>query len=163
MLLDPTFGLERDLINGYIVLRKDTKGDPTFYYDDLNDVYYDKWLYPLFTNWYSAADRSKNRAGTPCRRSAAGSKILPVTRHTSTVISGEIKRATGSRTHGPTLRATKPDGQVSLYYDTKTGVYYDYNMEPLNYKFAGDALPCSTWWTEVQRDFTFNDWALSAG
>ena len=40
--LDAGFGLERDPINGYIILKKDSDGVGTFYYDDVNDEYYDK-------------------------------------------------------------------------------------------------------------------------
>ena len=159
--LDPTFGLERDLINGYIVLRKDSKGEPTFYYDDLNDVYYDKWLYPLFTNWPSAADHSKTAQIRPVDVLPPGPKFAGDKTYVNSDL-WEIKRATGSHSW-PDAAAIHPDGQVSLYYDTKTGVYYDYNMEPLNYKFAGDASTVLDLVDEVQRDFTFNDWALSLG
>lgn len=151
--LDPGFGLERDPINGYIILKKDSDGVGTFYYDDVNNEYYDKWFYPLLSNWSTQIARISNAEDL----GMTGDIWL-------------IKRA-----NGKTDDIGDADARPSLFYNADNGIYYDNEGTPLNlvyrYKHLVTNLdtpldelgiePDSI--GEVSRDFRFNNIVLLRG
>lgn len=140
--LAPGFGLERDPVNGYIVLKKSRDGTPTFYYDELNNLYYDAEINRLTSN-YAANIQPFDTTGTHCG------------------IDGElwiIKRANGMQD-----QIGSADARPSLFYNADTGIYYDYNLLPLNCIYATDIDPVADTWIPFNVDFTFNDILLAIG
>lgn len=151
--LEPSFGLERDPIDGYIVLKKDANGTPTLMYDDRFEDYYDFQKYLLKSNY---SDQIARFTYNPSDYHGMSGDIWL------------IKRANGQ--HYEVGSAT---AKPSLFYDANTGIYYDFEGTALNLiysnrqLFSGDIsqplplTPDSV--VEVDRDFQHNDIALLRG
>lgn len=157
--LDPMFGLERDPIDGYIILKKNiidgNPDQPTFMYDDRFGDYYDFQKYMLQSNY-----------GEQITRLTDEEKIGNLAK-----LKGDIwviKRANGQH-DGIGSASAKP----SLLYDASTGMYFDFDGTALNLVYSNkvlfggdtkeplDVMPDSV--TEVDRDFQHNDMALLRG
>lgn len=156
VMLDPSFGLERDPIDGYIVLKKGTidgQTVPTFMYDDRFDEYYDFQKYLLKSNYSTQIGRISEE-----KKTALGLK-------------GDIWLIKYSNGKHDEVGGTS--GQPSLLYDADTGIYYDYAGVALNLVYSSKLLfggdinqpltvaPDSV--TELSRDFQHNDIALLRG
>ena len=151
--LEPSFGLERDPIDGYIVLKKDAQGTPTLMYDDRFEDYYDFQKYLLKSNY---SDQIGRFTYNPSDYNGMTGDIWL------------IKRANGE--HDEVGNAT---AKPSLLYDANTGIYYDFEGTALNLVysnrvlFSGDtSLPLTVApdsVVEVDRDFQHNDMALLRG
>lgn len=136
--LDPTFGLERDPIDGYIVLKKNAHGDPTLYYDDEFENYYDFEKNQLISNYSDQIGRL----------------VKPPFGLTGDI--WLIKRA-----NGETDGTGDDKAQMSLLYDGNTGVYYDKNGEPLNLKYLNDQSTTLDYVGPASRDFLYNNIVMS--
>lgn len=149
--LAPGFGLERDPIDGYIVLKKIMQGGaelPTFMYDDRFGEYYDFQKYRLTSNYSNNIGRASDDIKAQLGLSGDIWLIKRANHHTDDI--GDSN--------------TKP----SLLYDAGTGIYYDYKGEPLNVMFVNTSPRTSVTDTlkrivDVDRDFQFNNFVLARG
>lgn len=135
--LNPDFGLERDPIDGYIILKKNDQGIPTLFYDDEFSNYYDSQKYLLKSNYAAQISRVKNPPFG---------------------LKGEIwliKRANG---HTDDIGST--NAVMSLFYDALTGIYYDAFGESLNLIYDGNKTSLD-FMGEVYRDILYNNIVMS--
>lgn len=149
--LDPGFGLERDPIDGYIILKKITQNGeeiPTFMYDDRFDEYYDFQKYRLVSNYSEHIYRAGNEIKQTLKLEGDIWLIKRANHHTDDI---------GDSTTTP-----------SLFYDAGTGIYYDYKGETLNVRYVktsphARADETETEIVDVDRDFQYNNIVLARG